>query len=136
VKVLFVCEGNMFRSQVAELFYNTMSVSHDAQSAGTDAALYDRASHRAEAVMQEIGMTLAGQSSKQVTSDMVEEADKIILFPVPVTPSFLTDDDKVEVWDIEDLGYNKEGDTIAVDRQVCDAIRSRVTDCIWNEREV
>lgn len=80
--------------------------------------------------MQEIGMTLKGQRSEQVTPDMVDWADKVILFPVPEPPAFLADNPKVEVWDIEDLGYNQEGETVALDRQVRDAVRARVASLV------
>ena len=37
MKILFVCEGNMMRSQMAEAFYNELTGTRDAISAGTAA---------------------------------------------------------------------------------------------------
>lgn len=37
MKILFVCRGNVARSQMTEKIYNTLTRSHDAQSAGTQA---------------------------------------------------------------------------------------------------
>lgn len=122
----------MFRSQVGELFYNALTHTEDARSAGVDATLLDHASRRAEAVMQEIGMTLQGKRSDQVTEEMVEWTEKVILFRVQEQhiPTFLKDNEKIEVWDIEDLGHGKEGETVELDREVRDAIRQRVAELV------
>lgn len=129
MKVLFVCEGNMFRSQIAEKFYNTMTGTNDARSAGVNAALLPRASRRGEAVMQEIGMTLEGQYSKQLAPEMVEWADRIFLFSVEHVP-LLLDNDTVENWNIEDLGFGKEGDTTELDRETMRSIRAKVKEFV------
>ena len=46
MKVLFICEGNMMRSQMAEAFYNSMTKSNDASSAGATAETKDHISKR------------------------------------------------------------------------------------------
>ena len=35
MKVLFICKGNWYRSQIAEAIYNQLTHSHDASSVGT-----------------------------------------------------------------------------------------------------
>lgn len=35
-KILFICSGNVGRSQIAEAFYNDFTESHNALSAGID----------------------------------------------------------------------------------------------------
>ena len=60
---------------MAETFYNAMTDSQDATSAGAAATGADHASTRGEAVMNEIGMTMKGQRSDQLTPEMVEAAD-------------------------------------------------------------
>jgi arsenate reductase len=130
VRILFVCEGNMFRSQVAEKFYNLLTDTNDAKSAGVEPTLKPYASRRAEFVMQEIGMTLQGQYSKKVIPEMVLWADKIIVFSVEQVPRFLGESSKVEMWDIEDIGHSKEGDTVELDRSVRDAVQKKVEELV------
>lgn len=124
MKVLFVCSGNMVRSQIGEALYNSLTHSHDARSAGVAATGRDSASRRAIVVMNEIGMSLDGHYSKQVTPEMVNDADKVILFTVPNVPSYVQECGKLELWDIEDLGFEQE-DSIESDRIVRDAIQEK-----------
>lgn len=125
MKVLFICEGNMVRSQIAEAFYNSLTNSHDASSAGTAATRRPAASRRAIAVMDELGVSLDSHFSKDVTQVAVDEADKVILFPVTAEPAYLRDSRKVERWDISDLGFGVE-DSVALDRNVRDYVKERV----------
>lgn len=115
----------MMRSQMAEAFYNSMTESDDASSAGTAAVGIDAVSRRALKVMKEIGMTMDGQHSKQLTPKMIEEVDRIILFHASKTPSELLEDNRVEKWNISDLGYGVEN-CLPLDRQVRDDIKARV----------
>jgi protein-tyrosine-phosphatase len=80
--------------------------------------------------MQEIGMTLQGQYSKKVIPEMVLWADKIIVFSVEQVPRFLGESSKVEMWDIEDIGHSKEGDTVELDRSVRDAVQKKVEELV------
>lgn len=125
MEVLFVCEGNMIRSQMAETFYNTFTKSNDAISAGAVATLKNHASERGETVMQEIGLTMAGQKSDQLTQEMVDAADKVVWFPTPYMPSYVTESDKAELWDVADPHY-QENRTIETDRAVRDEIKKRI----------
>lgn len=120
----------MFRSQVAEKFYNLLTGTNDAKSAGVEPTLKPYTSRRAEFVMQEIGMTLQGQYSKKVIPEMVLWADKIILFSVEQVPRFLGESSKVEMWDIEDIGHGKEGDTVELDRSVRDVVQKKVEELV------
>jgi len=125
MKILFVCEGNMTRSQMAETFYNTFTKSHDATSAGAIATLKNHASERGETVMKEIGLTMAGQKSDQLTQEMVDAADKVVWFPTPYMPSYVTKSYKAELWDVADPHY-EENRTIEIDRAVRDEIKKRI----------
>ncbi len=125
MKVLFVCEGNMIRSQMAETFYNTMTSTQDAISAGAMATLSPHASTRGEVVMNEIGLTMEGQKSDQLTPEMIDRVDKVILFPTPYMPDYATQSPKAEIWDVFDPHYHPDR-TVVTDRFVRDEIKRRV----------
>lgn len=134
MKVLFVCSGNMVRSQIAEAYYNLLTQSHDASSAGVAATGRDTVSRRAIAVMNEVGISLDDHYSKQITPEMVVQADKIILFTVAEMPEYLAGSDKVEDWDILDLGFEIE-DSIVLDRLVRDSVHEKVNELIGANNE-
>jgi protein-tyrosine-phosphatase len=41
MKILFICKGNWFRSQMAAGIYNYLTCSHDADSVGTCAGMFN-----------------------------------------------------------------------------------------------
>ncbi len=125
MKILFICEGNMMRSQMAEAFYNEMTDTNDAISAGTAAEEKPQPSPRAIQAMKEVGIAIEGNASTQLTDEMVEHADKIILFPTNYTPSHLPKLDKVEEWDVIDPGYHTDQGMPLV-YEVRDEIKRRV----------
>ena len=113
MKALFVCNANMGRSQVAEALFNQLS-SESAGSAGTVAdAIVERtnpASRRlkdggssAITYMSEQGVDVSESLREQLTAEMVQEADKVIVMADDDTwPDYLRNSDKVVVWTIED----------------------------------
>ncbi len=129
MKVLFVCEGNMMRSQLAERLYNHLSDSNDATSAGALATGLNRVSKNGAVVMKEIGLSLDGQTSKQLTEAMIRDADKVILFPTDYMPDYALSSSKAEFWDVADPHY-AENRTLDTDRAVRDEIAQRVKELI------
>ncbi|MDE1827919.1 MAG: low molecular weight phosphatase family protein, partial [Candidatus Micrarchaeota archaeon] len=86
MKILFVCRGNIGRSQMAEAFFAKMSKKNSATSAGTHS--------REEGVegvklgigrwdtpdaMKEIGFDVSDKVSKQLTPEMINSADRVIV---------------------------------------------------------
>ena len=121
MNVLFVCNGNVARSQIAETLFNHLS-GHQATSAGTAVRHLDVEGQTIKAhsetpgapvtpgivldLMQEKGFDLSGNTRNQVTPEMVDSADRIILMLGRITPEdFLAQSEKTEVWDITDPAH-------------------------------
>ena len=121
MNVLFVCNGNVARSQIAETLFNHLS-GHQATSAGTAVRHLDVEGQTIKAhsetpgapvtpgivldLMQEKGFDLSGNTRNQVTLEMVDSADRIILMLGRIPPEdFLAQSEKTEVWDITDPAH-------------------------------
>ena len=131
---LFVCNGNVSRSQVAETMLHLSH--HGARSAGTavrdlDAegqTLRARADNPTTSVtsgfvlelMLKKGFDLSGNVLKQVTPEMVEASDRVVLMRGRIPPEdFLAWSDKVAVWDIADpLDTSSESTALIIDQAV------------------
>ncbi len=118
MKVLFVCHGNVGRSQVAQVYFDQLS-QHDSSCAGTavDEAIArtnsssrkikDAASQRsAEYIQKEFGVDISERERLQLEPEMIEEADRVIVIDEKESwPDYLQEGGKVEFWDIgEPLG--------------------------------
>ena len=76
LKVMFLCTGNSCRSQMAEGFARTLGKGLiEAHSAGLMAAGVNR---RAITVMQEIGIDISGQRSREIDPDLLQAMDVVI----------------------------------------------------------
>lgn len=79
-------------------------------------------------VMKEEGLDVSGNIRKQVTEEMANEADKIILVvddndPIP---DYLINNPKVTRWDVVD----PKGQTLEFTRDVRDQIKSKIASLI------
>ena len=125
-QVLFVCVHNAGRSQMAEAFFNRLAVGKAlAISAGTLPASGVHPVVRD--AMAEVGIDLAGQQPKMLTSEMVERADRVITMgcgieeacPAPLLA-------RVEDWGLED----PVGQHLEKVRQIREEIRRRVQNLV------
>lgn len=117
MKVLFVCRGNVGRSQMAAVLFTKYS-GIKAFSAGTKVFEGENQKIKdiplAEPVirfMKKEGIDVSENNRVQLTPEMVQEFDRIIVMAEPETiPEYLSNSNKMEFWDIEDpKAMNDEG---------------------------
>ena len=111
MKILFICKGNYFRSQIAEALYNHRTNSNDAFSAGTYVGAPDEPegqvlSHLLSPylfkLMESRGMDIRNNRTKKLTRGMFEQAEIIVsMVEDPYIPDFLKNNKKVIWWDIK-----------------------------------
>ena len=124
MKILFVCVVNVGRSQMAEAFYNFLTNSHYASSAGTNAPkIYKNPSVEIIEVMKEVGIDISKNKVKQLTESMAARAEKIIVFcRKDLFPPFILNSEKSEFIETPDP-YQSSLDN---HRKVRDAIKLEV----------
>ncbi|MDG7008034.1 MAG: low molecular weight phosphatase family protein [Nitrososphaerota archaeon] len=111
MKVLFVCLGNVFRSPVAEAFYNRLTHDHDATSAGVEASAHQLDGRLVVEecmvtiqLMREVGIDISEKRSRQLTPAMVDGADLVVyLADRDHLPDYLAKSEKLRRWPTKDL---------------------------------
>lgn len=125
----------MMRSQMAEAFYNHLTNSHDAMSAGAIAnEKWETISPRAIEVMDEESIDTRRLKPLRLTKDMLDQVDKVVYFPSDFMPEYVTNSPKAEFWDVADPHYNREEGMDFV-RKVRDEIRNRVEEVVKDTRQ-
>jgi protein-tyrosine-phosphatase len=139
MEILFVCRGNVGRSQMAEALRNSFNTKHVSVSAGVElsgeeCSLEDLLPRTKEVitVMLEEGIDVSKCRRKQITEEMVYGADKIILIMEDETelPSYLLHSPKMERWAIA----GPKGKDVEFTRRVRDEIKEKLEKLI-NEIE-
>jgi len=124
-QILFVCNENSARSQMAEAFFNR--INKNPEYAGVSAGLTAAESIKplAVEVMKERGIDMSAQKPKPLTLDMAENAHRIYTMgcvkSCPAAPPEKTFD-----WKLEDPA----GKPIEAYRKVRDDIENRVKELI------
>jgi protein-tyrosine-phosphatase len=133
-KILFVCSGNVGRSQMAEAFYNHYTKSKNASSAGISRStprLYPNLPLEIFQVMKEEGIDVSEQMAKTLTKGMVDNADRIfVMCEREICPDFLLNSRKTAFWQIEDPHKMGMGDI----RKVRDEVKSKVISIIQKDQ--
>lgn len=106
-KILFICKGNVGRSQIAEAYYNQL-VREEAYSAGVKAAL--ELIYPAKDIvdlMLEEKIDVSNKLVKQLNKEMVNQAEKVIVMcEKEICPSYLKNGSgKISYWNIKDPHY-------------------------------
>ena len=130
MSILFICDGNIGRSQIAQAYYNFLTNSKDATSAGVDItspSRYDHPTKEIITVMNEEKIDLSKNKVKTVNKDMVNLADNIyILCKKNKCPEFLLESKKITCWNIKDP-FNED---INETRKVRDIIKEKVKEIL------
>lgn len=112
MRVLFVCVGNVNRSQIAEAIYNKTSKRNEASSAGLRprkaGALLRNEHNNPVLSMREFGYDLSKARVKKVSRATVERADKVVcVFPRKYgkeLPKYLRNRPDLEFWEVDMIG--------------------------------
>ena len=141
-KVLFVCNANAARSQMAQGFYNHYSHSQNADSAGlnpekkwdeaptlSDFETMSRKPARSSETMQEVGIDITGHKRQLLTADKLGDYDLIVnLAEKSQTPNWLRGDNIIW-WDVAD----PRNESVEKNRIARDEIEQRVKQLLNGE---
>jgi arsenate reductase (thioredoxin) len=125
MNVLFVCNGNVARSQEAELFFNTLK--HDENSFATSGGINVKLGKPIDPLvieaMIEIGYDITEATRKFTTEDMANAADLVVSFkPADELPDFLRNHANIQYWNVDD----PQAQPIEFHRQIRDEIKIKV----------
>jgi arsenate reductase len=132
METLFVCVGNVGRSQMAEAFYRRMSKGGDVASAGTKGEMFagiplKNFAGKTVRVMDEIGYDISMNVPKKLTRSMVDNVDRVIVMAEKDTwPDYLKESHKVIFWDVPDA----KGTSVQFHRNRRDQIRELVKELV------
>ena len=141
-KVLFVCNANVARSQMAQGFYNHYSHSQNADSAGLNPEKrwdesptlsdFETMSHKpakSSETMQEVGIDITGHKRQLLTADKLGDYDLIVnLAEKSQTPDWLRGDNVIW-WNVTDP-HNESAEKNRIAR---DEIEQRVKQLLNGE---
>ena len=146
-KVLFVCNANVVRSQMAQAFYNHFTKTQNADSAGVNAEKYPTAKIPTVAdfdahlvaknldplavidLMREKGIEVGASQRTQLTKDMLSDYDLVVnIANRNQTPDWLKGDNVVW-WKIED----PHAESRELAKLACDEVEKRVKKLIGGE---
>jgi protein-tyrosine-phosphatase len=103
MNILFICNGNVARSQEAEVFFNSLTQKHHATSAGVNAEVGRPIDPLVNEAMKEAGYSVKGCIRKLVDKDHIENADLVVSFkPYGELPSAVQQHQNIRYWDISD----------------------------------
>lgn len=127
MKILFVCKGNVGRSQIAEVLYKNLHPEASVFSAGTAISGPEQpigelmpGIREVLDVMQEEGIDVSGNIRKQLTEEMVENVDKVVVIMehTESLPEYLAQSPKLIRWSVPDPKGKDVGFTRKVKNQI------------------
>jgi arsenate reductase len=129
MNVLFVCNGNVARSQEAELFFNTFKsdTGSAAKSGGINVKIGKPIDPTVIEVMNEAGYNISSAVRKVADEKLVDEADLIVsLKPKDELPTYIKNHRNVRYWTIADPQHQSTD----FHRKVRDSVRNKVENLI------
>mgnify|MGYP001568330819 CR=1 FL=1 len=112
MKVLFVCKGNWYRSQIAAALYNQLTHGEEGSSAGTYVGAMDEPEGQSVSTLMPAdffetaeahGLDLRTHRTRKLTPEMMESVDVVVsMAEEPYIPDFLRTNPKVVFWDVPD----------------------------------
>lgn len=129
MNILFICNGNVARSQEAELFFNTLK--NDgvsiAKSGGINVKIGKPIDPLVIKVMNEIGYDMSKAVRKFASQDIVNQADLLISFkPKDELPDYLKNNANIRYCNVPD----PQAQPIEFHRQVRNQIKAIVASLI------
>jgi arsenate reductase len=127
-KILFICWGNVGRSQMAEAYYNHLTNSKDAFSAGTDPESpkkYPQMSKVFCDLMLDDGINMSSQWVKLIENGDVEKADRIyVLCEKKDCPDYVLKSEKVTFWEVDDPEFMSPDEMRKIRNQIKSLVKS------------
>ncbi len=111
MKILFVCRGNVGRSQMAEEIFNMLTQNkYETVSAGTKVRdkegklLKDcKGAHNVLEALKDFNIDISNKARVQLQSDMLNGVDKIVVMAEHENiPEYLKNDVRTILWDVKD----------------------------------
>lgn len=123
MNVLFICNGNVARSQEAALFFNATSTIHHAKSSGVNVTIGKPMDPFVATVMDELGHSITGMFRKLTDQTLLDEADLVISFkPYDELPDIAQHHPNIRYWNIPDPRQQ----SIEFHREVRDNVKRKV----------
>lgn len=124
MNILFICNGNVARSQEAEVFFNANTKTNYASSAGVNVKIGKPLDPLVIQVMGEEGYSLENYFRKFYDKKMVDAADLIVSFkPKDDLPEIIQNHGNVKYWNIPDPQHQD----IKFHRRVRDEVKAEVS---------
>lgn len=128
MNILFVCRGNVGRSQAAMSFYNHTEHGH-AGSVGTavkypgEKLINLKMAENTIKVMSDYGIDVSNNTCNQISENEVNRYDRIVVMAEShEIPQWLKDDRKTEIWDIQDA----KNQDLKTTRRIFDQIKQKI----------
>jgi protein-tyrosine-phosphatase len=136
MKILFLCRGNVGRSTFAKYLFDKLSNGNKSESAGTKPSgvgdtLKEIGADYVIRAMEQEGIDVSGHIRKEVTPEMVKNANIIISMAEPETvPEFVSSHPGFTKWTVDD----PKGTDLETHIRIKEEIKSKVKDLMKNQQ--
>jgi arsenate reductase len=132
MKILFVCQANVGRSQMAEAFYNFYTKSRNARSAGVEdfrEKYHYQPTTEIIGTMMEKGINISNQRIDFLTPKMIDEVEQVVVLCAQnLCPPFLINSSKAVFREVQDPHQQNESIICQIRDQIEDIILDLIAD--------